>query len=318
MGFFSGSDDGIARLTITAHKKLDCMDTADEKKSTFIVQMNPENVEYSFGVGDPSSGGAKNDEKMGSPGSSGGPPAVFQGYNKMVLDFKFYADATGIVPVEDAISDQFSVADKKTKKDVPSIRKHLDLLQNVVYGYEPEIHGPPYLKLVWGNIFPDTTNDNKEKKTAVFKATLESCTVKIVLFSLTGEPVKAEINLKLKSEIDPELRPMGNSPDITHHVDISHGDKMTMHCERIYGRYDSKICSAVAEYNNLIDWDLKPQSKMVFPSIHLLNQDYLDHYEEMEINPVNDASEYEQMVELIGEKKTKQHYKAFPFKTGEA
>lgn len=313
MSFFSGSDDGIARLVITSHKKLDC---TDAESSTFEVQMNPENVEYSFGIKDPD-GGSDSKENAGgltgTPGSSGGPPAVFQGYNKIVLDFKFYADATGIVPIKEAMKEQFYISDS-----TPSIRKHLDLLQNTVYGFEPEIHGPPYLKLVWGNIFPDTSNDNKEKKTAVFKATLESCTVKIVLFSLKGEPVKAEINLKLKSEIAPEARPMGNSPDITHHIDINHGDKMTMHCEQIYGRYDSKICSAVAEYNNLIDWNLKPKAKMVFPSIHLLNQEYLDHYEEMEIKPVNEESEYEQMVELIGEKKTKQHFKAFPFKTGEA
>ncbi|WMX14622.1 hypothetical protein [Aureispira sp. CCB-E] len=311
--FFSGSDDGISRLTITSHKKLTC---TDEEVNTFEVQMNPENVEYSFGIEDPKGKSGKDNQGagIGTPGSSGGPPAVFSGYQRIVMDFKFYADATGIVPVKDSIKEQFFLDDKKT----PSIRKHLDLLQNTVYGYEPEVHGPPYLKLVWGNIFPDTGNDNKEKKPAVFKGTLESCTVKIVLFSLKGEPVKAEINLKLKSEIAPEARPMGNSPDITHHVDISHGDKMTMHCERIYGRYDSKICSAVAEYNNLIDWDLKPESKMVFPSIHLLNQEYLDNYEDMEVRPLDEQSEYEQMVELIGEKRAKQHFKAFPFKTGEA
>ena len=311
--FFSGSDDGISRLTITSHKKLTC---TDKEVNTFEVQMNPENVEYSFGIKDPDSSSKNSNTTsgtLGTPGSSGGPPAVFQGYQKIVMDFKFYADATGIVPIKDSIKDQF-VGDG----GVPSIRKHLDLLQNTVYGYEPEVHGPPYLKLVWGKIFPDTGNDNKEKKPAVFKGTLESCTVKIVLFSLKGEPVKAEINLKLKSEIAPEARPMGNSPDITHHVDISHGDKMTMHCERIYGRYDSKICSAVAEYNNLIDWDLKPESKMVFPSIHLLNQEYLDNYEDMEVRPLDEQSEYEQMVELIGEKRAKQHFKAFPFKTGEA
>ena len=313
MGFFSGSDDTLLRLVITSHKKVDCTDDAAYK---FEVQTNPENVEYSFGVKDPSSGGGggKVASSLDStPGSSGGPPAVFQGYNKMGLDFKFYADATGIVPIKKEMKSQFLKGET-----TPSIREHLVLLQNTVYGYEPEIHGPPYLKLVWGNIFPSTSNANDEKQPAVFKATLESCTVKIVLFSLLGEPVKAEINLKLKSELAPEARPLGKSPDITHLVDISHGDKMTMHCERIYGRYDSKICSAVAEYNGLIDWDLKAKAKMVFPSIHLLNQDYLDHYEEMEIKPVNDASEYEQMVELIGEKKTKQHYKAFPFKTGEA
>jgi len=255
---------------------------------------------------------------MSTPGSSG-PPVVFSGYNEMKLILVFHADATGIVPVKKGMEDQFYIGGAGTDKaKVPSIRKHLVLLQNTVYGFDPEIHGPPYLKLVWGNIFPSTTNNNDETKPAIFKAILEKCDVHLALFSLQGEPVKAKITLTLKSIIAPDARPMGNSPDITHHIDINHGDKMTMHCLKIYGRYDSKICSAVAEYNNLIDWNLKPMSKMVFPSIHLLNQDYLDNYEEMEIKPVGEESEYQQMVELIGEKKAKQHFKAFPFKAGEA
>jgi hypothetical protein len=315
MGFFSGSDDGIARLVITSHKKLDCTDAEGFK---FEVQVNPKELAYEFKINAPNGGdgnsGKSGKSMTGAPASSGPPPSVFTGYQNMDLNFEFHADATGIVPVKDGMKEQFFLDDGKT----PSIRKHLDLLQNTVYGYEPEIHGPPYLKLVWGNVFPDSDTSNKEEKVSVFKATLISCKVTIKLFALTGEPVKAVINLNLKSEMDPEARPLGNSPDITHHVDISYGDKMTMHCEKIYGRYDSKICSAVAEYNNLIDWNLKPKSQMVFPSIHLLNQDYLDHYEEIEIKPVNEESEYEQMVELIGEKKTKQHFKAFPFKTGEA
>lgn len=314
MGFFSGSDDGLARLVITAHKKLDCTDPGG---LSFEVQMNPKDLSYEFGINDPSGGGDSSKSEgqtMGTPGNSGPPPSVFSGYQGMELTFNFHADATGIVPYKEEMKEQFYLDDGKT----PSIRKHLDLLQNTVYGFDPEIHGPPYLELVWGNIFPDSDTSNKEEKTAVFKASLKSCKVKLLLFSLKGEPVKAEITLTLKSEMAPDARPLGNSPDITHHVDISYGDKMTMHCEKIYGRYDSKICSAVAEYNDMIDWNLKPQSKMTFPSIHLLNKEYLDHYEEVEIKPVNEQSEYEQMVELIGEKKTKQHFKAFPFKTGEA
>jgi hypothetical protein len=111
--------------------------------------------------------------------------------------------------------------------------------------------------------------------------------------------------------ISADARPMGNSPDITHHVDIGYGDKMTMHCDEIYGRFDSKICAAVAEYNNMIDWDLKQGTNMIFPSIHILNERYLDNYEDVEIKSVQDENEYEQMLDLIGEKKTKQYYKIF-------
>lgn len=307
---FGGSDRGIERLTITSHKTIDC---TDKEMSTFIVQVNPENLEYSFKI--ESVGSSKNEDKgsefTATPAASA-PPSAFKGYSKMVLDFKFYADATGIVPIPKDMKKQF--LDGKT----PSIRGHLDLLQNTVYGYEPEIHGPPYLKLVWGKIFPDTGNSNGEKKPAVFKGTLNECKVSLKLFSLKGEPIKAEINLNIESEVAPEARPLGKSPDLTHYIDISHGDKMTMHCERIYGRHDSKICSAVAAYNNLIDWNLPEGTKMIFPSIHMLEDKYLGDYEEIEVKHVHEESAYQQMVELIGEKKAKQYYKTFPNKRFEA
>ena len=263
-------------------------------------------MSYEFGIDSVSSSGEGGEETMVGATGSSAPPTGFKGYNKMDLEFKFWADATGIVPIPDGMKDQFEQGGK------PSIRGHLDLLQNTVYGFNPEIHGPPYIKIIWGNIPPDTANDDKEKKTAIWKGTLKSCKVDLKLFSLSGEPVKAEITLSIDSEVAAEARPLGNSPDITHHIDVGYGDKMSMLCEQIYGRFDSKICSAVAEYNNLIDWDLKQGTQMVFPSIHLLNEKYLDNFEEVEIKHVHEETKYEQMVDLIGEKKAKQYFKLFP------
>jgi hypothetical protein len=301
-----GSDSTIERLKIISHKLIDC---TDPEVSTFIVQVNPEKMEYSYGIESVGSG-----DETDSAVGAGAPPSGFKGYSKMSLNFEFYADATGIVPVAEALEDQFSIDGTKTGK--PSIRKHLNLLQNTVYGFNPEIHGPPYLEFVWGNIFPGTGNDDTEEKPAIFKGTLKECKIELLLFSLSGEPVKAKISLQIDSEIAPEARPLGNSPDITHHIDVGYGEKMTMHCNEIYGRYDSKICSAVAEYNNLIDWDLKQGAAMVFPSIHMLNEKYLDDYADVEVKHICEETEYEQMVDLIGEKKTKQYFKMFPCNDG--
>jgi hypothetical protein len=140
--------------------------------------------------------------------------------------------------------------------------------------------------------------------------------VELLLFSKIGEPIKAKITLDIESEVPADLKPVGDSPDISHHINIGYGDKMTTHCNNIYGRYDSSICSAVAEYNNLIDWDLKEGSQMVFPSIHLLNEKYLDDFEVVEVKPVSEETEYEQMVDLIGEKKAHQYFKIFDCKDG--
>jgi hypothetical protein len=294
MGLVPGSDSGISRLTIYAHKTPKCA-SKPEEKDTFEVQVNPKELEYSFGLESP--------EETTSGATS--QPTGFSGYNKVELNFEFKADATGIVPINPAVLEKEFLKDGK-----PSIRGHLQKLQNVVYGYDAEIHSPPYLSFVWGNIFPDTSNAKNETG-AVFKGKLSSCSITISLFSLSGEPIQADIKLSIESMISADARPMGNSPDITHHVDIGYGDKMTMHCDEIYGRFDSKICAAVAEYNNMIDWDLKQGTNMIFPSIHILNERYLDNYEDVEIKSVQDENEYEQMLDLIGEKKTKQYYKIF-------
>ena len=50
---------------------------------------------------------------------------------------------------------------------------------------------------------------------------------------------------------------------------------------------------------------------MVFPSIHLLNEKYLDKFEDVELKMIQEESEEELMMDLIGEKKSKQYYSMF-------
>lgn len=302
--FLSGSDAGIERLTITAHRLRDCTDTHPDKKP-FKLQVNPEKVEYKYGYN--GVGEDKKEKKSGLAAPGGSTPVDgFTAYQEMEMKFVFYADATGIVPMDNP--DDFK------EGQAPTIRKHLNHLQNTVYGYDEEIHGPPYLKLIWGKVFPNSGTDGGDSNPAVYKAMLKSCNVEIMLFSLKGEPIKAKITLDLKSQMAPEERPLGKSPDLTHNYEITQGDKMTTYCNQIYGRYDSKICSAIAEYNNMIDWDLKGGTKIIFPSIHMLEDKYLDEYEEVEVELIGEESEEQQMRELIGEKRTQQYYKVFPNK----
>ncbi|MGH1336523.1 MAG: hypothetical protein ACRBFS_10375 [Aureispira sp.] len=302
--FLSGSDAGIERLTITSHQLRDCTDGA---QSTFKVQVNPQDLSYRFGYN--GVGEKKGDQaaEMGGPGQSGTAQG-FSAYNKMGMEFVFHADATGLLPIDKGMEPEF------LNGKSPSIRLHLNKLQDTVYGYDEEIHGPRYLKLVWGKVFPNSGTKNGENNPAVYKAMLKECKVDISLFSLKGEPVKAKITLSLISQMAPEERPLGKSPDLTHYFDITEGDKMTSYCNYIYGRYDSKICSAIAEYNNMIDWKLKGGTKIIFPSIHMLEDKYLEDYEEVEVTSVTEESEEQQMRELIGEKRANQYYKVFPNK----
>lgn len=309
MGLLPGSDSGQERLKIESYEKIDCTGPV---KSTFIAQTNPEDLSYTFSIGGDDAGGG-GDTQMGviPPGVSAAPP-IFPGYFNTDLDFKIYADATGIVP----IPDELKTLNLFGTDSAPTIKPYLDLLQNTVYSFQEASHGPPYLKLIWGKIFPSSNTKNEESQPAVYRGQLTSYEVKLLLFSTKGEPIRAEINLKIKSLIDPAAKPLGQSPDLTHHIPINFGDKMTMHCNKIYGRYDAQICAAVAEYNNMIDWNLQSMAgkTLTFPSIHLLNEKYLDAFKDQEpkaIKIFNKKSEYEQMVSLVGEKKAKQYFKTF-------
>lgn len=318
-GLFGGSDSGQERLTIESYKKIDLTGGAE---NTFIAQTNPQQIEYTFAIdsggGEEGSGGSKNgmttsSAGRGATGKSAAPP-IFKGYTQMSLDFLIKADATGILPVPKGMEKYFGT-DKK-----PTIKPYLDLLQNTVYTFQKDSHGPPYLKLIWGNVFPDTSNQDQEKKPAIYKGQIESYKVTIKLFSLTGEPIKADINLKIKSLIAPDAKPLGNSPDLTHNITIGHSDKMTTHCQRIYGRHDTKICAAIAEYNSLPDWNLQRLAgqQMIFPSIHLLEKEYLHSYEYAKTESFFDKTEEQQIEQLVGRRKAKQYFKLFPNKKFES
>lgn len=140
---------------------------------------------------------------------------------------------------------------------------------------------------------------------------LQKCNVDLLLFSLAGEPVKAKIKLKIESLIAPEQRPLGRSPDLTHVYDITEGEKMTNYCQKIYGRFDTDICAAVAEFNGLIDWGLKGGMRIQFPSIYLLEEQYLSRRHSAELTPFSELSEYEQMVDMVGEKRAKRYFATF-------
>lgn len=292
--------EGLQRLQITSHRAMDC---TDAKISTFIAQVNPEKLDYSFGLEAVGSNSGNSDNDISGGAGQSARPEGFKSYNKMDLIFDLHADATGILPIPNGLDKWF-----RNEKGQPSIRLYLNKLQHTVYGYEPEIHGPPYLKLVWGKVFPDTSNKKGERNPPLYKGMLKQCDVSVKLFSFDGEPIKASIKLTLKSMIDPMVRPLGASPDLTHYYNISEGDKMTNYCQRIYGRYDTNICAAVAAYNGLVDWELKGGQKIMFPSIHLLEESYLPKYERVEPKSILRMNRRERMEQLVGKKRANQYF----------
>ena len=178
MGLLPGGDSGVSRLTINAHKLPDCSDKPNDKTGVFIVQVNPKQVQYKFGVNSPEDSASGNSAQ----------PTGFTGYNKIEMTFDFKADATGIVPVDSTIDEaEFENGGK------PSIRGHLNKLQNVVYGYEPEIHGPPFLSFVWG-IFSQILPMPKTKQGQFLKVNSVIVVLRLLCLVLQESQLRQTLN----------------------------------------------------------------------------------------------------------------------------
>lgn len=110
-GIIPGSDSGLQRLKIECHELIDCSGTA---KETLVLQTNPEKLDYSFGIDSGNdAANATNAEGVSAP------PPVFSGYQKMMMNFSFFADATGIVPVNEDNKSLIEIS------GTPSIKKIL-------------------------------------------------------------------------------------------------------------------------------------------------------------------------------------------------
>jgi hypothetical protein len=311
---------------IRAHTKVDCSDEPSEKdeKKVFIAQVNPEKMEYEFGYKSLNSSdkSKSSEDEMGTNAvGTPAPPPGFQGYKSIGMTFDFLADATGILPIPEDLKGEFEgEGGGLFGGKPPSIRKHLDRLKNVIYGENKEIHGPPFLSILWGKVMPDSKN-GEDAQGGVFKCTLDKCKIEVLLFSASGEPIKAKISITVNSLVSPDAWQTRNSPDVTHSIPVQYGDKMTVHCKEIYGRYDSNICAAIADYNGLVDWDLQEHvgKKLTFPSIHMLNELYLENWKDLEKQQKKEEAEaaeethFERKVKLIGRNRAKQYFKTFGY-----
>ena len=118
-----------------------------------------------------------------------------------------------------------------------------------------ESHRPNYLKLLWG----------KEN----FACSLASVDIKYTNFGRDGKPFRAELDIKLFSEVklDDLLSTLRlSSPDVTHSRIVKAGDTLPLLTKEIYGSSDYYLW--VAEQNGLDNINtLVPGQRLVFPPL---------------------------------------------------
>jgi hypothetical protein len=226
------------------------------------LQVNPQELEFDMGVSyDTSSAGTENQQtgKMGTDTAVGGAYVMpnFQKYDKMILTINTVIDATGVLPMPSGY--------ELTEGDAPSVAKYIEDLKKLSYNFVTDKHGPPFLKVVWGGVLP-SADSNNEVPEGAFLCQLTGLNIKYSLFSASGNPVRAELTLKLEGREDPKKIASGESPDLSHFVDVQYGDNLPKLCKDIYG--SQEFYMQIARINNLPSiYALEPGMKLRFPPL---------------------------------------------------
>ena len=177
-------------------------------------------------------------------------------------------DATGVMNKGFMIKETDTDFDQKTlfEPKFKTINKFISELKRITYNYVDSTHGPPYVKIYYGAILPDGTSPNDSVKSKTFIGRLTKLEVNYILISKTGEPVRAEITLDFEHVTDPAAAATGQSPDLTHYIDIKHGDSLPNLCKQIYS--DPNLFMQIARINNLPSVNaIKPGMRLLFPPL---------------------------------------------------
>jgi len=246
----------VEKLTIEAFKTIDCKGEALGK---IILQVNPEKISFKYDISWGESSGGGNQEAGGAAGES---IEILKSPTYKFPDFDiptFIVDATGVLPVPT------DLGFKLLEGEEPSVLPYITALKKICYNYVDKIHGPPFVKITWGKIMPSSSNAQGQVD-GVFKGRLKSMNVEFTLFGASGNPVRAEISLNFGSAVNPETRPTGNSPDLTHLIEVKFGDNLPALCKDIYG--SPEFFLQIAKVNNLSSiYAIEPGMKLLFPPL---------------------------------------------------
>jgi hypothetical protein len=228
----------------------------------FELQVNPSEVQFSFGIGfgDSSSKSTSSNNLAPSKETAIGgnaSPQVFSGYKCPDLSVDTIIDATGVLPPPTGITLE--------EGGKPSVQPYIELIKKVMYSWQSEEHGPAFLKVSWGKVFPTNSSDSSTPD-GIYRCQLEDLTIKYVLFSATGNPVRAEISMKFIGVEDPVKAAEGYSPDLSHLIEVKYGDNLPAMCKKIYG--SPEFFLQIAKVNNLPSiYAIEPGMKLVFPPL---------------------------------------------------
>ena len=154
----------VTKMKVEAFKDIK-FSGAIASPSEFELQVNPSEIQFSFGIGydgaqQQTSGasnlGAGKETAIGGNAS----PQVFTGYKVPDLSVDTIIDATGVLKAPPGVT--LEVGGK------PSVQPYIELIKKVMYSWQSEEHGPAFLKVSWGKVFP-TNSSNSATPDGIFR-----------------------------------------------------------------------------------------------------------------------------------------------------
>ncbi|GAB3218621.1 hypothetical protein GCM10027454_06230 [Algoriphagus aestuariicola] len=214
----------LTKMKLVAYKKPDFTDKVGE----YDVLVNPDKYRD------------KSELKYSTNSSPLGVSAEtvkFRSVGTKTFNMDFFFDSTGVMTTQ-------------------PVDQQINVVKNLIYTYNGDIHEPNYVKILWGT-------------QSLFEGRLKEWDILYSMMDLDGTPLRAEIKAVFIGSVSVKkkaLEERRNSSDLTHIRIVKAGDTLPAMCFKIYG--DSKYHIQVADFNSLNNIRaISPGDQLVFPPL---------------------------------------------------
>jgi len=227
----------LEKLMIFAYKHADRAET--ERLSVFEAMFNPESIKQQYGI-------------RTAPNQANGSTNQRSTYIRSEpseLKLELLLDGSGV-------TDNIVLPPGPAVKSVTQrVKEFLD----TAFKFVSDTHEPPYLTVQWGDLWDERG----------FNCRLINADVTYTRFDRSGRPLRAKLDITLKSDQTWENQLRSNnpqSPDLTQQHTVIAGDSLPLLARKFYGSAEHALF--VARHNDLDDIRfLQPGSNLTFPPL---------------------------------------------------
>ena len=196
----------------------------------YTVLMDPDTLQFGKEIV------YREDRQLGAIGGN----TRFERYKPENLSFKITVDCTGII---EGTGDNDKVYNK------------IQELEKLLYIYNSDGHRPSYVLIQYVEL--------------LFKGQIKKMDVKYTLFSNSGVPLRASVELTFtgfRCSEEERKKFHKQSPDMSRLITVKEGETLPYLCHKIYG--DSLLVRQVARFNNLNSFrNIPAGTEILFPPL---------------------------------------------------